>query len=245
MKAKDAKAKPGPSTREVFPHGIENGQVEQGSPEWYALRRGLPTASNFGTIMASGRDGGESKTRQKLLYDLAGELLTGESAESFSNAAMERGKKMEEEAREHYAFTRGVVVERIGFVRNKLANGVVVGCSPDGFVGRTKGLEIKTMIPRLIIEQLVRGAGMPTEHRAQVQGTILVAELESVDLALFYHGMPKAPVFTVERDEVFIKQLTDEIERFDYELRTLLDKVRRQLGVPTKGIDVAREAIPR
>jgi hypothetical protein len=199
--------------------------------------------------MASGKDGGESLTRRKLLYDLAGELLTGEPAENWSGPAMERGKIMEAEAREHYAFTRGVEVERVGFVRNKLPRGQIVGASPDGFVvndftKRAKGLEIKTQIPRLMIEQLMRG-GIPPEHRAQVQGTMLVAELEEVDLVIFYRGMPGALVFTVARDDAFIKQIESEIERFDYDLKQLVEKVRSMLGGKRKPADVAKEAIPR
>lgn len=49
---------------------------EQGSADWYEARRGIPTASMFSTVMASGRGGGESKTRRKYLLQLAGEILT-------------------------------------------------------------------------------------------------------------------------------------------------------------------------
>ncbi len=217
------------STREVFPHGTGEGEVEQGSDEWFRFRLGICTASNFGAVMAAG----EGKTRTKLLYDLAGEILTGEPAEKWSGPAMERGKAMEAEAREYYAFTHDVEVVRIGFVRNKLPRGQVIGASPDGFIGNAKGLEIKTQIPRLLIEQLVKGAAMPPEHRVQVQGTMLVCELESMDLMIFYRGMPVAPVFTVERDEIFIKEISDAIEVFDYDLKRLVEKIRA-MGPPLR-----------
>ena len=79
---------------------LEVHDMQQGSPEWFAVRRGLPTASMFGTIMAKGRSGGDSKTRQTYLYKLAGERLTGEPMDNFSNHHMERGHAMEPEARQ-------------------------------------------------------------------------------------------------------------------------------------------------
>ena len=65
--------------------------IEQGTDEWRRARAGLPTASCFGTIIAKGRDGGDSKTRQSLLYSLAGEIITGEPSETYQSAAMARG----------------------------------------------------------------------------------------------------------------------------------------------------------
>ena len=72
--------------------------------EWFECRRGIPTASEFDTVQATGRGGGESKTRRTYLYKLAGEILTGEQMYSYSNDHMERGKEMEAEARDMYIF---------------------------------------------------------------------------------------------------------------------------------------------
>lgn len=200
---------------------VEIFDCEQNSEEWLALRLGLPTASNFATIMRSGRDGGESKTRTELLYKLAGERLTGVPAENYRNKAMERGNEMEPEARKHYERTHFVELHRVGFVRRG-----IMGCSPDSLVGDDGALEIKTMAPHLLIAQLVNGAGLPPEHRAQVHGTLLVTERAWVDLLLFYRRMPVAPVFRIERDETYIKQIADEVEKFDYELRKLVERLR-------------------
>src|SRR5690349_15047654 len=73
---------------------------EQNSTEWYRARMGLPTASEFATILAKGKDGGASLTRQTYMRKLAGEIITDEPMESYVNAAMERGKIMEAEARD-------------------------------------------------------------------------------------------------------------------------------------------------
>jgi len=207
-------------------------EIEQGSLDWFEIRRGCCTASNFATILASGRDGGESVTRRKLMRRLAGEIMTGEVAETYRNAAMDRGNAMEPEARDWYSRTRFADLSRIGFVRrtvhNPLGASFVVGCSPDSFIGKDGVLEIKTMIPELMIDVAEKGAaGFPPEHRAQVQGSLWVTGRAWCDLVIFYRNMPITPVFRVERDGVYIQELARQVEIFDYELRALVAKIRK------------------
>lgn len=207
---------------------VETFDCEQGSEEWYRLRLGICTASNFATIMATGADG-ESKTRKKLLYQMAGEILTNEPAENYSNQYMQRGKDMEQEARSFYAFTRGVEVEQVGFVRRVMKDALygerVVGASPDSLVGADKVLEIKTMAPHLLIDLLESGR-FPTEHRAQCQGSLWVTGRSVCHLLIFYRGMPVAPTFTVERDDVYIRKIQDAVEAFQYELGKLVERTK-------------------
>ena len=73
-----------------------------------ASRLGIPTASEFATILAKGRGDAESKTRRTYMAKLAGERLTGDPAENYTNAHFDRGHAMEPEAREMYAFAEGV-----------------------------------------------------------------------------------------------------------------------------------------
>ena len=51
--------------------------VEQGSDAWFSARLGRPTGSVYADVLAKGRDGGKSVTRQKLIVKLALELVTG------------------------------------------------------------------------------------------------------------------------------------------------------------------------
>lgn len=194
---------------------IEIFDCEQGSSEWFDCRSGVPTASKFATVMAKG----EGKTRLKYMRQLAGEIVTGEPMESFTNVHMDRGKAQEDEARETYAFIHDADIRRVGFIRNGNR-----GASPDSLVGEDGGLEIKTALPDIQIGRLELNR-LPPEHKAQVQGNIWIAEREWWD---FVSYCPRLPVLTVRvhRDESYIKTISDEIDRFNDELAALVERIR-------------------
>lgn len=194
--------------------------TEQGSPEWFAARAGIPTASEFMTIQAKGRDGGASVTRRKYMLQLAGEILTGEpTPEGFSNGHMERGKAMEDEARNLYAFMKDADPLRVGFIRNGRKGG-----SPDSLLGANGGLEIKTALPHIQIERLLKGT-LPTEHVAQVQGNLWVSEREYWDFVSYW---PKLPLLVVRvpRDDTYIAKLAEAVDAFNEELDAVVASIR-------------------
>ncbi len=197
-------------------------ECEQGSPEWFAARLGIPTASEFSTVMAKG----EGKTRRTYLLKLAGELLTGEPQESYSNPHMERGKLMEEDARDAYSFAQDVEPQIVGFIRNGDA-----GCSPDSLIGDNGGLEIKTALAHIQIERILKGV-LPAEHRAQVQGCIWLCERDWWD---FVSYSPKLPplIVRVPRDDGYIATLAGAVKAFNEELAQTVDLIRRY-GQPSQ-----------
>ncbi|MBN9028903.1 MAG: YqaJ viral recombinase family protein [Rhizobiales bacterium] len=197
---------------------------DQNSPEWFQARAGIPTASEFHTVMASGRSGGESKTRKTYMYKLAGEVVTGEPTEGYSNAHMDRGHVMEEEARDKYSFIADAEIQRVGFIRNGDK-----GASPDGLIGDRGMFEAKSKLPHLLIETLFRD-DFPPEHKAQCQGALWVAEREWIDIVVYW---PKLPLFVKRayRDEAYIAGIATAVKQFNEELAEVVDKVRRY-GVP-------------
>jgi hypothetical protein len=208
---------------------IETFDHPQGSPEWFACRAGLPTASEFSTIMARGKDGGRSITRDKYMRQLAGEIITGEPApEGYSNGFMERGKLLEDEGRTLYAFMRDADPLIVGFIRNGQK-----GASPDSLIGDTGGLEIKTAIPAVQIERLERNA-LPPEHKPQVQGNLWVAERDWWDYCSYCPKMPPL-IIRVRRDEDYIKTMAGAVERFNDELALLVERIRAY-GNPKMGL---------
>jgi hypothetical protein len=195
-------------TMEIF-------DIDQGGQEWLQARLGIPTASKFATVMAKG----EGKTRSEYMRKLAGEIVTGEPMDSYTNVHMDRGKVMEDEARDLYAFVRDAEIRRVGFIRNGKK-----GASPDSLVGSEGGLEIKTALPHIQIERLLR-ADLPSEHKAQVQGNIWLAERDWWDFCSYW---PKLPLLTVRvfRDDIYIKNMAGEIDRFNDELEAMVETIR-------------------
>lgn len=189
---------------------------DQGTPEWIAARLGIPTASMFATIMAKG----EGKTRRTYLLKLAGEILTGEPMDSFSNAHMERGHTMEDEARQRYAFLTEADPEQVGFITNGPK-----GCSPDSLIALDGMLEIKTKLPHLHIECMLRDS-FPPEHKAQCQGQLWVAEREWVDLCVYWPKLQPI-IKRAYRDEAYITTIAEAVEAFNAELAETVEKVRR------------------
>lgn len=195
-------------------------ECDQGTEEWHRARMGIPTASAFHTVLAKGKDGGASVTRRDYMMRLAGEVLTGEPCETYSNSHMERGKVMEEEARDLYAFTHDVELKRVGFIVNGRK-----GCSPDSLIGEDGMLEIKTALPNLLIPMLLRDE-FPPQHRAQCQGNLWVAKREWIDIGVYW---PKLPMFEKRayRDEKYIAELSRAVDQFNAELHETVERVRR------------------
>lgn len=189
---------------------------DQGSPQWFEARMGIPTASEFSTVMAKG----EGKTRRTYMLKLAGEILTGDPMESFSNGHMERGKEWEDEARERYAFEEEVEPEQVGFLRRGKMGG-----SPDSLIGKRGALEIKTKLAHLQVDCLLKDV-FPPEHKAQTQGILMVAEIEWIDLAVYSRKLPLLKK-RAARDEPYIANMRGEIDRFNDELAALVETVRR------------------
>lgn len=193
-------------------------ECEQGSDAWFQARLGIPTASEFSTVLAKGRNGGESKERRTYMLKLIGERITGEPAESYTNAHMERGKIMEEEARNAYVFMHDAEPKLIGFIRNGDK-----GCSPDSILGNDGLLEIKTKLPHLQLDVLLNKQ-MPSQHLAQVQGQLWVAEREWCDFVSYW---PKLPLFVqrIYRNEDYIKSLAAAVDDFLNEMTSLQGKI--------------------
>jgi len=203
---------------------IETFDCDQGSPDWFRCRLGLPTASRFADVLSKGKAGAESLTRARYLRTLAAEIITGEPGEEFATPAMERGKVMEAEARRTYAFVHDAEPQLIGFIKNGRA-----GCSPDALIGGNGLLEIKTKRGDILIDTLLKDE-VPPEHVAQVQGALWISEREFCDLVCYWPGLPLF-VKRVRREDEYIKLLAGHVARFCEELDGMVERVRRY-GMP-------------
>lgn len=198
---------------------VEVFDFDQGSPNWYAIRAGIPTSSRFKDILAKG----EGKMRRTYMLQLAGEIVTGEPMKTYSNGDMERGKAMEAEARDFYAFMADTTPTRVGFVRNGRK-----GSSPDSLIDANGLLEIKTAEPHILAEKILKDE-FPSEHLAQCAGNLWVTEREWIDIAIYW---PRMPLFRkrLVRDghlAAYIRTLEDEVNRFTDELDATVEQIRR------------------
>ena len=155
---------------------------DQNSDEWLRVRCGIPTASAFKDVLAKG----QGKTRRTYMLKLAGEIITGEPSENFTNSHMDRGHEMEADARETYAFMNDADPQLVGFVRNGRK-----GASPDALIGDAGAAEFKSKMPHILADVLLRDE-IPSEHVAQVQGVLWVCEREWCDFVAYW---PKMPLF--------------------------------------------------
>jgi hypothetical protein len=134
--------------------------------------------------------------------------------EGFKNGHTERGHELEPEARDLYAMIADLEPTPIGFMRR--GN---VGASPDSLVGDAGLLEIKTKLPHLQLD-LILCDELPSEHKAQIQGQLWIAQREWVDFVSYWPGLP---LFAkrVYRDEKYIAGLKIAVDDFLGEMETL------------------------
>ena len=177
--------------------------IEQGSDDWLALRRGVITASTVSRLItATGKPANNDTSRAQLLQLLA-ERITGESEASFYSDDMARGHMLEPLARDIYSKHRHPVTE-CGFVTAQF-DGTTIGYSPDGLVGDDGLIEIKSPRQKNHLKWLLVGE-VPAEHRLQVQTGLAVTGRAWADFISYAPGLPLF-VVRCERDEATIAQL--------------------------------------
>ena len=191
----------------------------QGTDEWFKARLGIPSASNFNKIMTAKCE--PSKQREKYLYQLAGEIITGRPHEGFKNKRMEEGNENESASRTIYEFTHGVRIEQVGFCKTDSG---LYGCSPDGLVGSDGGFETKNASPHIQAERLYKG-WTGSEHHRQVHGCMLVTGRKWWDLVSNCSGM-KQVVIRFERDDDFLYALDLELKKFCSDLKKIVEKIK-------------------
>jgi putative phage-type endonuclease len=193
-------------------------ELEQRSPEWYAVRCGIPTASEFDKIITS--SGTQSKQRQKYMYQLAGEKLGGIVDESYQSFAMLQGIEKEDDARSLYELLNEPV-QKVGFCLSDCGRW---GCSPDGLVGVDGLIEIKCPIMSTHVGYLLEGDEIPTDYFQQTQGQLFVTGRKWVDFVSYFPGL-KPLIIREKSNEVFQKVLKKELELFCSELDALVRKL--------------------
>lgn len=193
--------------------------VEQGSDEWFKLRLGKLTASQFSKILSP--TGKVSTQAADLVNKKIAEKLTGEMEDNYTNPHMERGTELEPEALEFLNFTNGFNFKPVGFADS----GMGYGCSPDALDLDSKiGCEIKCPMAKTHVKYL-RSGKLPNEYFSQVQGSMLVTGFKQW-VFMSYHPTMKPFIITVERDDDYINKLQELLIEKVKEIKTVSEALK-------------------
>lgn len=161
--------------------------VEQNSPEWHNLRRGMLTASTIGQLItpATLRVASNDKSRA-LTWQLVAERIAGWTDPTYQSDDMWRGSMDEPLVRDLYAEHHAPVTE-MGFMVREVDNWKL-GYSPDGLVGNDGLIEVKSRRPKKHV-QTVLSDEPPSENVAQIQAGLFVSGRQWCDYVSFCSGM--------------------------------------------------------
>lgn len=198
--------------------------IEQRTEEWFAARLGKVTASKVADVIAKTKTG-YSASRENYMAQLICERMTGQKADSFTNAAMEWGTATEPLARAAYEAFKDVLVDEVGIIEHPFLP--MCAASPDGLVSIDGMLEIKCPNTATHFDTLLTSK-MPNKYMPQVQWQMACANRLWVDFVSFD---PRAPeglqlfVTRIERDDKYILELEAEVNKFLGELDERIEKL--------------------
>lgn len=197
---------------------MEQETIAQRTEEWKRQRLGLVTASRVVDVLAKTKSG-YGASRANYMAELLCERLTGEPADRFTSAEMQRGTELEPQARAAYAFIQGVSVQETGFVLHPVISGF--GASPDGLVGDVGLVEIKVPNTATHVDYLLSQT-VPGKYVTQMMAQMACTGRTFCDFVSFDPRLPdelQLFVKRVHRDKDAIAEMEREIETFLDELK--------------------------
>ena len=183
---------------------------DQRTDEWYQIRLGRLTGSDFHTFL------GNSETKKNKLLQKAAEKITGESDEEhILTEDIQRGIDLEDEAILMYEMQTGNTVDKVGFIEKDEFS----GCSPDGLVGTDGIIEVKCPKQSVFLKQVVEDKIKP-EYYTQIQYNLFISGRKWCDYIAYNK---KFPLFikrfdidkeTFEKIEKTLNECTEKIKEF-------------------------------
>ncbi len=210
---------------------------EPRSREWFLMRLGVPTSSEFHKIVTPG--GKISAQAEGYAHTLLAELMLGRSLDTPETQWMVRGQELEDEAIKAYELVAGVETSLGGFITN---DDGTLGCSPDRLVGEDGILEMKVPAPNTHVGYLV-SRDFGKEKWPQVQGQLLVSGRKWVDLMSYHPELPPV-VIRAERDEKYIAILAPALATFVEQLRLMRESLIAKYG-PFPEMKIVEDAEPK
>lgn len=196
--------------------------ISQGTDEWFSMRLGIPTASEFGKIITPATQKFSKQSSDYADLKIA-EIMTGQSEGIVQPTPyMERGKIMEQEASDSYSFINSVTVNRGGFFTDDTGS---FGASPDFLVGEEGTGEIKCLMGKNHVKYLL-SKEIPNEFKAQIQGQLYISEREWCDWFIYHPDMASVCIRTY-RDEAFILNLSIALVKFRESMSNKIEELQK------------------
>lgn len=185
--------------------GFRYSPEPQGSPGWVEMRVGKITASRLKDWLAVGVKGQPLKARADYERELAFEMQFKTPFSRFVTAAMEEGILAEEQVKQQYSSTMGVVVQPVGaFYNDKFV------ASPDGLVGDKGLIECKWLYDTSFSDVLANG--VPDDYNLQIQGQLMASGRDWCDFVAANGNTGYFKVIRVARDEAIIQKIKDSLD---------------------------------
>ena len=214
--------------------------LEQGTPEWLAARRGIVTASVVGQLITpKTRKLSFGETARTLARTLAAERISGIVEDNYPNRDMQRGTLLEPFARALYAEHYNPVAE-VGFMTRD-DWGCIAGYSPDGLVGKFGLIEIKSPRAKTHVNTIITDE-VPTHYTSQLQMGLRVSGRDWIDFVSFCPGYPLY-VKRIYRDFGWMKALDCAVIRTEEEVQHVIKNYRANTSglIPTEWFDPFEE----
>lgn len=202
--------------------------IEQGSNEWHAVRRGVITASKIKAMLTAGGKIADNQTSRRAVLELACERLSGFTEETPTTFSMQRGHDDEDEAIAIYS-ENVAPVRRVGFITND-DYGVMIGCSPDGLVGDKGGVECKSRLHAIQMQTIIDGE-VPDEFCAQIQTCLMVSGREWWDfMSVPAFGGAKMMLLQVEQDKAYKQLLIDAAHECERRVQKVIQEYQDRIA---------------
>ena len=206
---------------------MSENKIEQGSPEWFAMKAGKFSSSRASDLMAKGKSGSPSTSRRNLLAALAVERITGSYIDSYHNGVMDRGNQVEPESRNAYSFQTMNAIDEVAFLEHPTIKNC--GCSPDGLVGADGVVEFKCPSSMARQFEALTEHAHAKEHRWQAQFHLLVTGRAWCDVVSYDprypHGLRLA-ISRVNRDPDAIKELVGAMAIAEREIEAIISELQ-------------------
>lgn len=213
---------------------IVHREFAQNSLQWLTARAGIPTASEFNQLLTPKFEIRTGEMPKTYLARKLAEYWLGGPLPGFGTLDMEFGQILEQEAKPWFALEYDLQIESVGFVTTDDGR---VGCSPDGLITDSNGIEIKCPEPQTHCKYLLAGT-LPPDYAAQVHGAMYVTGGSHWYFVSYRRRFP-ALVLLVERDEKIQEAIDSALGEFLARFETAKERLIELNGGPPKRAKVA------